>query len=110
MKKIFSDLREIIRLERRYLPLIDTLVDRNICAQIGYHEAIKDKPLTLKLLCLLDIGPIATVQRHLVRLVAIGVVVKRRHRGDRRSFTLHLSANTKREYQRYAAALAARNR
>ena len=64
--KIFADLRNLIRLERLYLPFINTLEDRDIAAQIGYHDVIRGEPLTLKLLYLLDIGSIATVQRRLL--------------------------------------------
>jgi hypothetical protein len=107
--KIFSDLRNVIRLERLHLPFIITLEDRDIAAQIGYHDVIRGEPLTLKLLYLLDIGSIATVQRRLARLVGNGVVLKRRHSGDRRALTLHLTAGAKREYQRFATAIASHN-
>jgi len=107
--KIFSDLRDIIRLERHHLPFIDTLEDRNIATHIGYHDTLSEDPLTLKLLYLLGIGSIATVQRRLARLVNMGVVVKRRHNEDRRALTLHLSVTIKRDYQRYGAALAGKN-
>ena len=107
--KIFSDLCNVIRLERLHLPFIITLEDRDIAAQIGYHDVIGGEPLTLKLLYLLDIGSVATVQRRLARLVGKGVVRKRRHTGDRRALTLHLTAGAKREYQRFATAIAYQN-
>lgn len=107
--KIFSDLRNVIRFERLHLPFIITLEDRDIAAQIGYHDVIRGEPLTLKLLYLLDIGSIATVQRRLARLVGKGVVFKRRHKGDRRALTLHLTAGARREYQRFATAVAYHN-
>ena len=104
--KIFSDLRDLIRMERRYLPFIGTLEDREIAAQIGYHDVFCEKPLTMKHLYLLDIGSIATVQRRLARLVAKGVIVKRRLDEDHRAFALHLSASAKREFRRFGSALA----
>ena len=107
--KIFSDLRNIIRLERLHLPFIDTLEDRDIAIQIGYYDVIRGEPLTLKLLYLLDIGSVATVQRRLARLVDKGVILKRRHAGDRRALTLHLTAGAKREYQRFSAGLTSHN-
>ena len=107
--KVFSDLRNIIRLERLHLPFIMTLEDRDIAAQIGYHDVIRGEPLTLKLLYLLDIGSVATVQRRLARLVGKGVVLKRRHSGDRRALTLHLSTAARREYQRFSAAIMSHN-
>ena len=107
--KVFHHLREIIRFERHHLPFIETVEDRNIAAHIGYHDTLSEEPLTLKILYLLGIGSIATIQRRLARLVDMGVVVKRRHGEDRRSLTLHLSAATKRGYQRFGIALAARN-
>jgi len=107
--KIFSDLRNIIRLERQHLPFIVTLEDRDIVTQIGYYDVIKGEPLTLKHLYLQDIGSIATVQRRLARLVHKGVVLKRPHNGDRRALTLHLTAGARREYQRFATAIASHN-
>jgi hypothetical protein len=107
--KIFADLRNLIRLERLHLPFITTLEDRDIAAQIGYHDVIRGEPLTLKLLYLLDIGSIATVQRRLARLVGKGVVIKRRHDEDRRALTLHLTTSARREYQRFAGAIASQN-
>jgi hypothetical protein len=107
--KIFVDMRNMIRLERHHLPFISTLEDRDIATQIGYHDVIAGEPLTLKLLYLLDIGSIATVQRRLARLVGKGVVLKRRHDGDRRALTLHLTSSARREYQRFAAAVASHN-
>ena len=104
--KVFQHLPEIIRLEHHHLPFIKTLEDRNIAAHIGYHDTLSEEPLTLKLLYLLGVGSFATVQRRLARLVNMGVVVKRRHGEDRRSLTLHLSAAAKRDYRRYAVALA----
>src|SRR4051812_10631858 len=107
--KVFSDLRNIIRLERLHLPFIITLEGREIGAQIGFHDVIRGEPLTLKLLYLLDIGSVATVQRRLARLVGKGVILKRRHSGDRRALTLHLSTAAKREYQRFSTALLSHN-
>ena len=107
--KIFADLRNLIRLERLYLPFINTLEDRDIAAQIGYHDVIRGEPLTLKLLYLLDIGSIATVQRRLARLVGKGVVMKRCHDEDRRALTLHLTTSARREYQRFASAISSHN-
>jgi hypothetical protein len=107
--KIFSDLRNIIRLERLHLPFIATMEDRDIAAQIGYHDVIRGEPLTLKLLYLLDIGSVATVQRRLAKLVGNGVVHKRRHSSDRRALTLHLTVGAKREYQRFATAILSHN-
>ena len=107
--KILSDLQHIVHLERRYLPFIDSREDRDIATLVGFHDVIGRQPLTLKRLYLLDIASIATVQRRLARLVDKGVIVKRPHHEDRRAMTLHLSANAKREFQRFGAAFAAGN-
>jgi len=106
--KIFSDLRNTIGFERLHLPFIESLEDRSIAAHIGYFELVRETPLTLKRLYLLGIGSIATVQRRLARLVAMGIVVKRRQATDRRAFALHLAANTKRDYNLFATALASK--
>ena len=102
-ENIFRRLRNVLRLEERYLPFIVSLEDRDITVQIGYHE-INGAPLTVTRLQLLDIGSHPTVGRRLAALVAKGIVVKRANCVDGRSFTLHLSENTKRCYKRYLTA------
>ena len=105
--KIFTHLRNIIKLEQDCLTFIDSLEDRDIVASVGYHEMVAGEPLTLKHLFQLDIGSIATIQRRVTRLVELGVLIKKRDRTDRRVFTLHLGLNTKRDYPRFEVALAA---
>ena len=104
--KIFSQLSDIIGFERRYLPFIETIEDRDIAALIGYHDVPKNSPLTVKQLFLLNVGSIATVQRRLTRLVTMGIVQKKRDDRDRRMLTLHLTPDAKAMYQRYEAALS----
>ena len=76
LMKIFSSLREVIRLEQHHLPFIESIEDRDIAVEIGWHEMVGGEPLTLKGLFLLDIGSVATVQRRLARLVEKDVVLK----------------------------------
>jgi len=106
---VFSDLRNLICLEERFLPFIETIEDRNIATFVGYYDALCDAPLTLKQLFLLNLGSVATIQRRLARLVAAGIIVKRRDMSDRRNVTLHLSSEMTRTYQRYGAAFRAAN-
>ena len=107
--KIFADLRNLIRLERLHLPFITTLEDRDIAAQIGYHDVIRGEPLTLKLLYLstsVRSPPCSAAWR---AWSGRGVVMKRRHDEDRRALTLHLTMSARREYQRFAGAIASHN-
>jgi hypothetical protein len=106
LMKIFSNLRDVIRLEQHHLPFIESIEDRDITVEIGWHELVGGEPLTLKGLFLLDIGSVATIQRRLARLVEMDVVVKRRHDTDRRVYTLHLTPNTKLAYQKIHTQLA----
>lgn len=106
LMKIFSSLREVIRLEQHHLPFIESIEDRDIAVEIGWHEMVGGEPLTLKGLFLLDIGSVATVQRRLARLVEKDVVLKRRHSVDRRVYTLHLTPRTKLAYQNIHTQLA----
>ena len=104
--KIFSNMQEMIGLERKYLPFIETLEDRDITASVGHHEFNESTPLNLKHILQLDIGSAATIHRRITRLVGLGVIVKRRDKTDRRVMTLHLSTNAKRAYQHIELALA----
>ena len=106
LMKIFSSLRDVIRLEQHHLPFIESIEDRDIAVHIGWHELVGGEPLTLKGLFLLDIGSVATVQRRLARLVNLDVVVKRRDEKDRRVYTLHLTPDTKLAYQNIHTQLA----
>ena len=101
---IFAELRTLIRLERQYLPFVETIEDRNILTEIGYHET-EAAPLSLKLLFLLNISSIATIQRRLARLVSLAMIVKRRSNGDKRVSTLHLSDELRDRFRRYESDL-----
>ena len=73
------------------IPGIKTYKDFDILIEIGYHQEI-DQPLTLKQLLLLEISSRATVCRHLDKMVADGMVIKRISSGDQRSVELLLDA------------------
>jgi hypothetical protein len=104
--KIFTDLLNLIELERKYLPFIESLEDRDIATSIGHHEFNEGEPLTLKHLSQLEIGSIATIHRRITRMIELGIIVKRRDKTDGRVFTLHLSSTAKRAYQNIELELA----
>jgi hypothetical protein len=63
---LFEKLRALGAFEKQHLDFLSTVEDHHLVGEIGYHQA-KGKPLILKLLFLLDVGSIATVQRRLRR-------------------------------------------
>lgn len=103
---VFRLLRDMRALEKRHLAFLETLEDRDLVCEIGWHQA-EGRPLTLKKLFLLDVGSVATVQRRLRRLRRLGLVVQRRCEHDRRSIELTLSPKLLKLYEKYAELLAA---
>ena len=102
---IFRALRAIRAFEKRELPFLETLEDRDLVVEIGYHQAA-GVPVTLKQLFLLDIGSVATVQRRLRRLRRLGMVQQRRSAKDARALELSLSPKLAKLCEQYAEALA----
>ena len=104
MNGIFDTLRAIRDFEREELPFIRTIEDLDIVREIGFHQEA-GQPLTLKQLYELQVGAVATIQRRLATLKKLGIVAQSRIDRDRRSFTLHLSPQVLRAYERYLALL-----
>lgn len=99
---VFVRLRAGRLLQRRLLPLLETIEDFDLVMEIGYHQEIK-APLTPKALALLGIGASATLERRLRRLRQLGLVVERRSATDRRTVQLFLSPKVSKVYAQYAA-------
>ena len=86
----FEDMRERRELERRYLPFLKTVVDFDICCEIGYQQ-LAGSPLTVKQLLLLRLAPPVTVFRRLERLCNLEVISRAQSQRDRRVHELRLT-------------------
>ena len=64
--------------------------DFDITIEIGFHQE-KGKPLSLKQLLLLEVASVATVRRHLARLIKAGTVIRHVSQDDHRSIHFTLS-------------------
>ncbi len=91
--KLFTGLKQIREFERGQLPFLKSVVDFDIVIEIGYAEE-QEQPLTLKQLFLMNITSRTTVRRKLARLLAQGIVVRRKHASDQRASLLTISAST----------------
>lgn len=105
---LFERLRAMRTFERQHLEFFSTGEDYYLVAEIGYHQA-KSQPLTLKQLFLLDIGSVATIQRRLRRLKALGLVRHRRAKSDRRSVELTLTPKCIQIFEKYDTPFASRS-
>jgi DNA-binding MarR family transcriptional regulator len=98
--RVFERMRALRAFENQHLLFLKTDGQQHLIGEIGHHQAA-GKPLTLKQLFLLDIGSIATVQRHLRRLKELGLVEHRRSTRDRRSVDLTLTQKCIRIFAKY---------
>ena len=102
--RVFDRLRALRAFEKQHLHFLSWGGDVRLIGEIGHYQA-QGKPLSLKQLLLLDIGSIATVQRHLRRFRALGLVQHRRMPGDRRAVELTLSPKILRIFEKYGALM-----
>jgi DNA-binding MarR family transcriptional regulator len=102
--KLFTGLKKIREFERGQLPFLNSVFDFDIVIEIGYEEE-HGRPLTLKQLYLLDICSRGTMRRKLASLVAQGIVVRRKHPGDRRASLLVISPGTLKLLNKYGGML-----
>ena len=91
--------------EKRHLPFLETVEDLDVVREIGFHQEI-GHPLNLKNLFSQDIGSVATIQRRLRRLKALGVVHQRRADHDKRNVELTISPRVRETYRRIGSLLA----
>ncbi len=96
---LYEKLQALRAIQRRYLPLLETLEDFDIVTAIGFNQD-KETPLTLKRLNLQQIGSAATVHRRLARLKRLGIVLQNRSAHDRRNIELTISEETRKAYKR----------
>jgi Fic family protein len=101
----FTKLHALREFEKRHLGFLRTLEDYDMVREIGLHEE-RGKPLTLKRLYTLDLASMATIQRRLRRLKALGVIVARKSGTDGRAVELTVSPKVLRIYARYCEMLA----
>ncbi len=99
-EEVFKKLRAFRNFEKRQLPFLVTVEDFDIVREIGLHQAA-GTPLTPKLLSLLEIGSVATIQRRLARLKRLGVVRQIRSSSDKRRIELAISPEIQRIYRLY---------
>lgn len=85
----FKRLREIKSILDEF-PGIKTYMELGILIEIGYHQEI-GRPLTVKQLLLLGIASQATVRRHLLHMIRVGMVTKSEAPHDQRSVVLKVS-------------------
>jgi DNA-binding MarR family transcriptional regulator len=102
--QIFQKLKTLRAFEKRNLPHLRTVEDHDVVREIGYHEEMKI-PLTLKMLFVLDIGSVATVQRRLSRLKRLGVVQQKRAAHDKRNVELTISPAVRGHYRRIGSLI-----
>lgn len=98
--RIFERMHALRAFEKQHFQFLSWGGDYRLIGEIGLHQA-KGKPLTLKQLFLLDVGSVATVQRHLRRFKELGLVHHRRAASDARAVELTLSAKCLRTFAMY---------
>lgn len=103
---VFRTLRELRAFEKRHLHFLQTMEDRDLVCEIGYHQAMR-KPLGLKQLLLLGIGSVPTVQRRLRQLRLAGAIRQRRASRDRRMIEVTLRPGVLKLFSRYGELLGA---
>lgn len=104
----FAKLRAVRLFERAHLGALKKVEDFDLVREIGYHQE-KGTPLTMKMLFLLDLGSVATIQRHLRRLRKMGLIVQKQWAKDRRAVELFLSPKLLKTFVKYAEVLSARH-
>lgn len=98
--RVFERLRALRAFEHQHLHFLSWGGDHRLIGEIGHHQA-NGKPLTLKQLFLLDVGSVATVQRHLRRFKNLGLVHHGRAASDGRAVELTLSPKCLRIFTMY---------
>jgi DNA-binding MarR family transcriptional regulator len=104
--KLFAGLKKIREFERLQLPFFKSLIDFDIVIEIGYLEE-HGQPLTLKQLFLMNLSSRTTVRRKLAKLIAQGIVLRRKHANDGRASLLGISPSGFKLLTSYGGALTA---
>src|SRR5262245_60781448 len=72
--------------EQRCFPWIHSRVDRDLISIVGIHQNTNNYGITCKELYLTKVAPIATIQRHVKRLLRLNVLCRRQSDRDARVF------------------------
>ena len=102
--KLFTGLRKIREFERQQLPFLKSVVDFDIVIEIGYAEE-QGQPLTLKQLFLVNFSSRTTIRRKLAKLIAQGIVIRRKHASDHRASLLIVSPSGVKLLSKYGGLL-----
>ena len=93
----FESIRRRRAFERRCLPFLKTVIDFDITCEVGYNQLL-GRPLIVKQLLLLRLGPPVSVLRRLDRLCQSKVISRTRSPSDGRVHELRLSSEVLRLY------------
>src|SRR5262245_56434160 len=93
----FESIRRRRSFERRCLPFLKTVIDFDITCEVGYNQLL-GRPLIVKQLLLLKLGPPVSVLRRLDRLCEARVITRTRSPSDGRVHELRLTAEVLRLY------------
>ena len=93
----FESIRRRRAFERRCLPFLKTVIDFDIACEVGYNQLL-GRPLIVKQLLLLRLGPPVSVLRRLDRLCQAQVISRTRSASDGRVHELRLTAEVLRLY------------
>jgi len=94
---MFESTRRRRAFERRCLPFLKTVIDFDITCEVGYNQLL-GRPLIVKQLLLLRLGPPVSVLRRLDRLCQAKVISRTRSPSDGRVHELRLTAEVLRLY------------
>ena len=97
---MFQQLRRLRALTQKHFPCLQSPIDSALIVEIGYYQE-QGRPLTIKGLLLLKLGPPATVRRHLQMLVSLGWIHKRRASHDRRICHLEIDPAMRIRFAKY---------
>src|SRR5262249_45937121 len=93
----FESIRRRRAFERRCLPFLKTVIDFDITCEVGYNQLL-GRPLIVKQLLLLKLGPPVSVLRRLDRLCQARIISRTRSPSDGRVHELRLSTEVLRLY------------
>jgi DNA-binding MarR family transcriptional regulator len=105
--RVFERMRALRAFENQHLLFLKTGGHHHLISEIGHQQAL-GKPLTLKQLFMLDIGSVATIQRHLSKLKELGLVQHQRVADDRRAVELTLTPKCLRIFAKYDTLMASK--
>ena len=94
----FESIRQRRAFERRCLPFLKTVIDFDITCEVGYSQLL-GRPLIVKQLLLLRLGPPVSVLRRLDRLCEANVITRTRSPSDGRVHELRLTTEILRLYR-----------